>query len=295
MIKTTPIITNEFETYTLAEIPSAEALQKHYREKYYQSELRYSHTYSSTELAYLKNKFLQKFEIVDKALPESSPRSVLELGAGEGWTLSFFLELGWKVNGIDYSSFGAKTHNPHVLDCLTEGDVEHEAMRLLDSGCSYSVIWLDNVLEHVPDPLALLKLCRQLANKQALLVIEVPNDFSPVQQRLLEDGYIDREFWISPPEHISYFSRKSLHRVCSAAGWNVIDTIADYPIELNLFNERTNYVLNPELGKDCHRARVAIENFISGFGVDKANAFYRQLASVDLGRQIISFFKNAPP
>ena len=286
------MVVNEFGFRTLATVPGKHELETYYGGKYYQDQQRYSHSYSDAELDYIKNKFLQKFSILEKALSPSAPKSVLELGAGEGWTLNFFLEMGWRIKGIDYSRFGAQTHNPHILDYLISGDVEDTLSQFVMSDDRYSVIWLDNVLEHVPNPLTLLKTCRRLATKFSVLVIEVPNDFSPVQQKLLRDGHIDREFWVCPPDHISYFNRSGLHRICEVAGWNAFDTISDYPIDLNLFNERTNYVMHPECGNTCHQARIAIENFINETGIDLANQFYRQLASLNLGRQIISFFKT---
>lgn len=291
MNKSVPVVVNEFGFHTLATVPSKQELQAYYGRKYYQEEQRYSHSYSDAELSYIKNKFIQKFSILEIALPSDAPKSVIELGAGEGWTLNFFLEKGWGIKGIDYSSFGVQTHNPHILDHLIPGDIETTLLQLAKSDEKYSVIWLDNVLEHVPNPLDLLTMCRRFATKLTILVIEVPNDFSPVQQKLLRDGHIDREFWVCPPDHISYFNRNGLHSICEASGWNAFDTISDYPIDLNLFNERTNYVMHPECGKACHQARISIENFINEKGADLANQYYRHLASLNLGRQIISFFK----
>lgn len=197
------------------------------------------------------------------------------------------------VSGIDFSDFGCKTHNPRVLSNLIVGDITQEMNKLVATNKKFDVIWLDNVLEHVAKPLVLLKSCKKLAKKNALLVIEVPNDFSKVQLQLLEMGYVPKPYWVIPPDHISYFNSKALNSLCKTQGWLNLDLIADFPIDFFLFNIHTNYVKNSKVGKDSHLARVKIENFINNLPELKKLNIYRVLAEAGLGRQIIGFYKNS--
>ena len=151
---------------------------------------------------------------------------------------------------------------------------------------------MDNVLEHVVDPFLLLKKIKLLASQNAILMIEVPNDFSVLQIDLYEREFVKKPFWVVTPDHISYFNRDGLINLCKEAGWEVQDILTDYPIDFSLFNINTNYVLNPAVGKSCHRERIMIENLMHHISPTKTIEFYRALAELGLGREIIGFFKN---
>jgi len=52
----------------------------------------------------------------------------------------------------------------------------------------------------------------------------------------------------------------------------------------------TNYYENKIAGKECHRARILIENLLSSISIEKTNRFYELLADLGFGRSIIGFF-----
>ncbi len=286
---------NRFGFYELAAKPSALELGRYYAQKYYQDSCStYQKVYPEEELRYVRNKLRQKYAILGKLLPgrQAGPPAFLDVGAGEGWALSFFREKGWRCTGLDYSQFGCQTHNPSCLADLVTGDIYENLAALQEAKRRFDVILLDNVLEHVLEPLELLAKLRGLVRPAGVLVIEVPNDCSALQQHLLERGYIARPFWVAVPDHISYFNRDGLLALCQAAGWEVRDLVGDFPIDLNLFNPATNYVEDRGAGKACHRTRVAVENLLHGISPEKTNDLYRVLAELGLGRQIIGFFQE---
>lgn len=286
---------NRFGYHELVRKPSKEALKRYYADKYYQlSQGAYQKEYSDEEIRYFHNKLEQKYLVARRLLPaDGSPMpALLDVGAGEGWALGFFRRHGWCCTGLDYSDHGCRAHNPECLPDLVVGDIYDNLERLREEGRCYDLIMLDNVLEHVPDPLALLVQLRPLLAAQGALVIEVPNDFSVLQGHLLERGYISRPFWVVTPDHISYFNHDGLVALCREAGWIERDVFGDYPIDLGLFNAATNYIENKAAGKPCHRARVAAENLFHDISPEKTNDLYRALAALGLGRQIIAFFQK---
>lgn len=284
---------NSLGYYTLKKVPDKKTLESYYHNKYYQAEEKYSSKYSTEEISYIKNKIDLKFKVINRALKINKNKhySLLELGAGEGWTLDYFNKNGWGVTGIDYSDHGCKFHNPTMLKNLVIGDLDNKLKQIVKSNQKFDVVWLDNVLEHVPDPKQLLKLCRQVIKKTGLLVIEVPNDFSTTQMYLLKKRFVTKKYWIVSPDHISYFSLRSLNRLCNLLGFKNIDAIGEFPIDFFLFNRDTNYIENGQKGKECHNARVKIENFLSTLPEDQNLKFYRTLSGLGLGRQIIGFYK----
>jgi SAM-dependent methyltransferase len=214
----------------------------------------------------------------------------LDIGCGEGFALNFFKDKGWEVLGLDYTSGGCKLMNPDCLKYVIEGNIFSSIENLISDKKLFSVIWIDNVLEHVTNPFELISKSKKLLKKNGVLVIEVPNDFSIIQQHALNNNYIDNEFWVVVPEHLSYFNKEGLINLLDNAGYANYLTLGDFPIDINLFNSSTNYVMNKSVGKAVHKARVETEILIHEQSIEKANKFFEALADLGMGRSIISFF-----
>jgi 2-polyprenyl-3-methyl-5-hydroxy-6-metoxy-1,4-benzoquinol methylase len=113
------VIKNRFGYYELENKPSEKELENYYSKHYYQKkQAYYHHTYSDEEIIYFNNKISQKYSALlnsGEGFPKGS-KTLLDVGAGEGFTLSFFKERGWEVQGLDYSTFGCNSHNPECLE-----------------------------------------------------------------------------------------------------------------------------------------------------------------------------------
>lgn len=286
---------NKYGFYSLKDTPTFEELKEYYASKYYQdSTVGYKKVYSDNELQYIHNKIAQKYLALSNILDVKTNEklSLLDIGCGEGWALKYFKENSWHVKGLDYSEHGCRIHNPDRLEDLIVGPIDDNVRGLIEKNQKFNVIWLDNVLEHVIEPLSLLQDCRGLIKDCGVLVIEVPNDFSAVQQYLLANGNISKAFWVLRPDHISYFNREGLINICKEAGWVSRYVMGDFPIDFNLFNTNTNYTEDKSVGKLCHQARIAIENLMHGISPEGTNELYRAMSELGLGRQIIGFFSR---
>jgi hypothetical protein len=123
-------------------------------------------------------------------------------------------------------------------------------------------------------------------------MVDVPNDFSPLQQHLLAAGHIDRPFWVALPDHLSYFGAEGLRNLAAATGWHTAKILGDQPIDLHLFNPATNYVMDRSLGKGAHQARLEQDNFLLRTApLPAVAAYYEALAGVGLGRSIVAFLQ----
>ncbi len=120
----------------------------------------------------------------------------------------------------------------------------------------------------------------------------MPNDFSLLQQYLFNHDYISKPFWVSVPAHISYFNQDGLKALCEFVGWSCEKMMGDFPIDFNLLNKHVNYINNKNVGKDCHKTRLVIENLLHNVSVVKTNELYTILGELGLGRDIIGFFKS---
>ena len=82
---------------------------------------------------------------------------------------------------------------------------------------SVDAVVLDNVIEHVADPIALLRQCRSCLVPRGVLVVIAPNRRDV---RRLSPRWRDANHWI-PPEHINYFTAPSLRTALEDLGLTV--------------------------------------------------------------------------
>jgi 2-polyprenyl-3-methyl-5-hydroxy-6-metoxy-1,4-benzoquinol methylase len=165
---------------------------------------------------------------------------------------------------------------------------------MTEKGHKFDVIFLGNVLEHVLDPAALVDQLKNLLEKDGLLVITVPNDFSDLQRFLLDSNKVYEEYWIAYPDHLNYFNLNNLSRLLSDRNLPVIDQFSDFPIEWFLVNSNSNYISNKLIGKDAHNARVSIATLInSSKNLEVKMNFWRSLGALGMGRTLTTISRNS--
>ncbi|GAA3980693.1 class I SAM-dependent methyltransferase [Hymenobacter antarcticus] len=309
---------NEYGFYEIKHKPTPGELRDYYARRYYQENLTtYQAAYPPAELEHIEGKLRLRHWVLQElrkgknpavdatdataaatesdaaaAAGTASGRRFLDIGCGEGWALDYFQRQGWEVLGLDFSSFSLEKFHPALREYLRTGDLYEELRKLVAAGQQFEVLWLDNVLEHVLEPADLLRLCRALVKPAGVLVVDVPNDFSALQQHLLDSGQIDRPFWVVLPDHLSYFNPTGLRNLAEATGWHVTKTLGDQPIDLNLLNPNANYVVNREAGKGAHHARLEQDNLLlRTTPLPAVAAYYEALAGVGLGRSIVAFLQ----
>ena len=273
--------------------PSQSELEEYYAKKYYQeAKGSYEPTYGKEEITYFNNKTAERFFVLQKLGSRKKKMSLLDVGCGEGWALQYFKKKGWDVLGLDYSSFGCEKFNPECSKYLMAGDVYENLQILIKKGRMFDVVWVDNVLEHVIDPEGLVTDLKKITAPKGTLVVEVPNDFSMLQNYVLKKGHVNGPYWVAIPDHLSYFTKVGLENLLHAHGWKSVACLGDYPIDWNLVNPNTNYIQDKTKGKSCYRERIEMENLLHTMGVEKVVDFYSSMAALGCGRGITGFFKK---
>lgn len=280
--------------WEIAAKPTPQELQRYYADKYYQeAKGSYELEYTKDELLYFRAKLEQRYSVLQHLIPQvcESTGRLLDVGCGEGYALAFFREQGWSVKGIDFSSAGVKAKNPDCTDALVTGDIFSLLQAEISTGATYDVVWLQNVLEHVIDPLDLLESLRALVSPGGLAVVTVPNDCSITQRGALSHQHIDNAFWVAPPDHLTYFDCDSLANIANATSWECVEMLGDFPVDWFLFHPGSNYVRDKSAGKAAHKARVQIENLIHARPIEDVIRFWSAAAKLGFGRDLTAFLR----
>ncbi len=290
-LRAVKLVQHELGFFEAVPKPSREELETFYRQNYFgpaAGDSQYAHAYTADELE-LKRIIAEE----TVAICGSRPGRVLEVGYGEGFFLDGFARAGWQIEGIDFTDQGLNAHFPALRPRVTTGNVYAFLDAKIADGTRYDAVVCNNVLEHVLDPLALLRALHQLCAPMTTVRFAVPNDGSWLQRAIVERGLAPPDFWVFYPEHLSYFDSKSLTRALVACGFSMVDLLAEFPIDVFLLNPDTNYRQERSKGRNCHFARVAFELALARHDPDSYRAFRRACAAADVGRNLYAFVRPA--
>jgi 2-polyprenyl-3-methyl-5-hydroxy-6-metoxy-1,4-benzoquinol methylase len=142
------------------------------------------------------------------ALPASESGALLDVGCGSGQFLSKMQSFGWTVSGVDPDPSAVAYGLSQGLQVFqgTIADVPEES--------HYDVITLNHVIEHVSDPVELLRQCgMRLRKGTGRIILTTPNLQS------LGHRWFGR-YWrgLEVPRHLMLFSIPALTQCVSRAG-----------------------------------------------------------------------------
>ena len=292
MTKNVQLVPNELGYWEYLPKPTAEFLQNFYAEQYYQDTKKngtYMQSYSVDDLAYIKNVTSIRLLHLNKVFPASLSKTLLDIGSGEGFQLKNYIENGWDALGIDYSSFGIKKFNPELINNFLESNFEDALDLLFKTKRKFSAIFCSNILEHVIDPEKILHQIGRVLEENGIVVITVPNDFSHTQAELSKLNKIETPWWLSYPEHLTYFNSDSMKKFLEAHSFQLLSVLGEYPIEFELFSEQTNYVTDRTNGKAAHEKRTRIVNHLYNTNPEMLLAIAENLGSGNIGRNLVYF------
>jgi 2-polyprenyl-3-methyl-5-hydroxy-6-metoxy-1,4-benzoquinol methylase len=107
-------------------------------------------------------------------------KKLLDIGCGTGSFLKLAQTLGWEVTGTEFTKATVDILNSEGINCL-HGNLDNPSLQ----GCSFDLIHLNHVFEHVEDPVGLLRQATALLAPGGMILIEVPNEFNGLVQRIM--------------------------------------------------------------------------------------------------------------
>ncbi len=141
----------------------------------------------------------------------SATPSVLDVGSGLCVFLHGMKKAGWACTALDPDARAAQ----HAREVVGVNAVCGDFMNVVDIG-RFDVVTFNKVLEHVPDPVAMLRASRPLLRDGGFVYVELPDG-----EEAAREGFHREEFFI---EHLHVFSAASIATLAARAGF-VVHTI----------------------------------------------------------------------
>ena len=185
----------------MRKIPTKEDLDEHYAKYPYNKD----HFLSPVTIAAYNN-LLSVFD------QYRTTGNILDVGCGRGWLLDVAMEKGWNAFGTEFSNIA-------IEKCRKKGiKMQAGVLRIDDyEPEQFDVIVLIEVIEHINYPIEELQNIYKLLRKGGLLYITTPNFNSYLRYQLKAKYNI-----IEYPEHLSYYTKRTLYNVLHQTGFEKI-------------------------------------------------------------------------
>lgn len=148
---------------------------------------------------------------------------VLDVGCGSGTISKVIQDLGHTVKGIDFSGEAlrrAQERGIKTKQCnLDEGIPEPDN--------TYDVVWEGDIVEHVFDPIGLLKESARVLKPSGHLMITVPNDVGLVSRIKMLFGISHQERMYMTSgfyKHHTFFTPRLMRFMLYKAGFEIIES-----------------------------------------------------------------------
>jgi 2-polyprenyl-3-methyl-5-hydroxy-6-metoxy-1,4-benzoquinol methylase len=151
-------------------------------------------------------------------------KSVLEVGCATGYFTKALVERGCKVVGMELDPEAAKLAESFA-ERVVVGDADGEDIWENIDDETFDVISFGDVLEHLKDPLPVLRMAKRKLKPTGFIVTSLPNvAHGDVRLSLLHGKFQYREIGLLDRTHIRFFTFETIHEMMREAGLVVIET-----------------------------------------------------------------------
>ena len=160
----------------------------------------------------------ENINLIKKFLPPGS--SILDVGCDIGLTVKALEENGYHSNGVEVSSAGSKIASEKT--CIK---VQNCKLQDYQTEVKFDGVLLLNVLEHLYDPIQILKECGDNTKQGGYIFLHVPNHdgWSTKYKKYLHKKGIKNNYkHFGFPAHIYAFNKKSLAKMLDKSGFEAV-------------------------------------------------------------------------
>jgi 2-polyprenyl-3-methyl-5-hydroxy-6-metoxy-1,4-benzoquinol methylase len=137
---------------------------------------------------------------------------LLDIGCGNGHFLFIMKKTGWSTMGVEIDPESARIARDLYKLSIFNGHLEEAHY----PDCSFDAITINHVIEHLHDPIGLLKECYRILTPGGIVCITTPN-----LQSLGHRTFKKNWFPLEPPRHLYLWTPQNLRRTLEMAGFKV--------------------------------------------------------------------------
>lgn len=209
---------------------------------------------------------------------------LLDLGSSYGFFSNEANIKGWNVTGVELSPIAANFARDNFSLRIIETPLEH---------CSFNegqfdIIFSSHVLEHVENIIPCLQACYTFLRKGGLFYLVAPTEFSSLS------FHLHRKLnTIGPPEHINFFTEKTLSRILNSNGFKIIKVRSNFEISKFLRNNYLKSIINDiyhcendgndiaNIGKSTSKIPISIKQGLINLFKGIINRFFKLYGVMD--------------
>src|SRR5829696_6298061 len=144
-------------------------------------------------------------------------KRVLDVGASTGYLAEALAERGCRVTGIEIDPGAARQAEEHCERVIV-GNVEDLDLAVELGGETFDVIVFGDVLEHLKDPLQILKRFKSFLSPRGYVVASIPNvAHGSVRLALMQGEFRYRSLGLLDNTHLRFFTIESLEQLFKEA------------------------------------------------------------------------------
>jgi SAM-dependent methyltransferase len=199
--------------------PTADEIAQMYSKEYFEGDFRCGHAGS-----YFDEKTQTSLEdeaLIARIKQFKRTGNFLEIGCAGGAFLHAAQKAGYDVKGIEFSDVAAQlARDKFKLDVIT-GDITDA--KLADH--KFDVVFMGDVLEHLPNPLATCKEVFRILRSGGVFIIECPMQTNTIFSRLGFFGFslLGKKTTVHlPPYHLFEYRPASMAAMLRRAGFSIV-------------------------------------------------------------------------
>ncbi|MDQ2642210.1 MAG: class I SAM-dependent methyltransferase [Myxococcota bacterium] len=140
------------------------------------------------------------------------PGPMLDVGCGNGEFLALAVAAGYLAQGIDVSPTSSELCRSKGLSAVAGDFLSH------DFGTRFGLITMWDVMEHLREPAEFVRRAYSLLDDSGVLVLKIPSK-GALNFRLLRTFPRRGGTLLGAPNHIQFFTRRSLAKLLARAGF----------------------------------------------------------------------------
>jgi 2-polyprenyl-3-methyl-5-hydroxy-6-metoxy-1,4-benzoquinol methylase len=176
-------------------------------------------------------------------------KRLLDVGCGAGFFLKAAEEIGWEAEGVEISPVASAYAQEIVKVKVMEGKLEDLGL----PAEKFDLVVLIETIEHLMNPLKTLNEINRILKKEGVLIISTP-DYKSLSRLFLGKNWAV----LSPEEHFSVFTQKTLSRILQKAKFCVlgIRNLLQFNPEYTHDKKKSGYFLFRSLHKRLKELKI---------------------------------------